>query len=102
MGLPSFYTSPATIGPASYALWAMDPQQKKTLGGVADRAAAFVPYGSTLESVGGLQPLVGGYGAAPSVSPGMSALSSVLGSYFRFRPSAKADAQWKRSERLAP
>lgn len=97
----AFGSSSATIGPWSYLLWMADPASKKTFGGVVDRATQFLPYGNTLQNVGALQPLLGGYGTSPGVTPEQSAFSSVLGSYFRFRPSPAAEKKWREQEQRA-
>jgi hypothetical protein len=101
MGLPSFWTSPSTSGVLGLAGRAMDPNAPKTLGGVADTLAQFAPFGSTIEAAGGLQPLVGGYGATRGVSPITALIQSLFGAY-SVHVNPKADAEYRQREMRAP
>jgi hypothetical protein len=98
-----YLSSPSTTGLPGVALrLALDSFAKKKLGPTefAQRElGGLVPYSNVGELMNWEQPFVGGYHAAPGVSPLQQALLSVgLGSYYRTKPSASAMRRFTHEE----
>jgi len=96
--------SPSTLGPWGTAMRYADPN--RTVGGgsmAEDTLRAVVPGAGMVEDTGVLHDLLGGgYQPPPGVSPGASLFASMLGAYYRKRPSPMAEQRYEAAERKAP
>lgn len=96
--------SPSTIGPLGVAMRYGDPNRTVGGGAIADEALRdFVPGAGMLEDLGVMKSILsGGYDPAPGVSPGASGFASLLGAYYRKKPSPVAEHRFESAEKKAP
>jgi hypothetical protein len=98
-----YLTGPASLGPIGMAKQMMDPNKPISAGQIAEQGLRqFVPGAGMLEDAGVLKDVLGGgYSTAPGVSPGQSLMMSILGAYYRRRPSERAEKSFESQERRA-
>ena len=100
-----YLESPASAGPTGLGMRYLDPNRTVGAGSVLeDVGRSLIPGFGLAEDTGLVNRALGGagYKPPPGVSPAASGFASILGSYYRKRPSAAAERRYEKAERRAP